>query len=72
MLMWVPVTASLILSLLYLVTGEGRPSLKVLIFAVFFIAVILQFRSSYPLAGLLLQACLALALAVWWKLATSE
>jgi len=72
LLMWVPVAASLVLGLVYLVTGEGGPGLKVGIGVVFLAAVILQVRSSYPLAGLLLQAGLALALALWWKLETSE
>jgi len=71
-LMLVPIVTSFFLGLVYLFTGEASAGAKVLGGIVFFIAVILQFRSSYPLAGLILQAGLALTLAVWRKLATAE
>lgn len=71
LLMLVPVVTSLVLGLVYLFVGEAAAGFKVLGGIVFLAAVILQFRSPYPLAGLVLQAGLALTLAVWRKLATS-
>jgi len=71
LLMLVPVVTSLILGLVYLFVGEAAAGFKVLGAILFLAGVILQFRSPYPLAGFVLQAGLALTLAVWRKLATS-
>jgi len=71
LLMLVPVITSSVLGLVYLFASEAGPGLKFLVCIVFLAAVFLQFRSPYPLGGLLLQAGLALALAFWRKLATT-
>ena len=65
---WAPFMASLVLGLVYLITGEGGTRWKALLCAVFVSAAYLQFRSPYPIAGLLLQCALAMTLAIWWKL----
>jgi chromate transport protein ChrA len=71
LLMLVPVVTSLVLGLLYLFMGEAGPGLKAVGCVLFFAAVLLQFRSPYPLAGLILQVGVAVTLAVWRKLDTS-
>ena len=63
----VPVFASFILGLTYLVLGEGGRGLKVLLCVVFASAAYLQFATHYVLVGVLLQAALALVLAIWRK-----
>ena len=72
MVRWLPVTASFYLALVHLFTSEAEPGLKSLVWIVFVAAVILQFRSPFPLWGFLVQAGLALTLAIWWKLETRE
>lgn len=67
----VPVAASCILGLIYLLTEESSPRVKLLICGVFLLAAYLQFASRFSLLGLLLQAALAAVLAIWWKLETS-
>ena len=64
-LVWIPVATSLVLGLVFLFTGDGRPALKTLGIAVFVAAIYLQFFSRYALYGMLLQIALALVLAVW-------
>lgn len=71
-LAWIPVGTSLIFGLIYLVSTEGRPLLKVLGIAVFAVAVYLQFFSRYALAGMLLQIVLALSLALWHRIGTAR
>jgi len=71
LLMLVPVVTSFVLGLVYLFVGDAGPVLKSAGCLLFFAAVLIQFRSPYPLAGLILQAGLAITLAVWRKLATS-
>ena len=68
--MWVPVTASCVLGLVYLLSEESSPRVKLLISGVFLSAAYLQFETQFSLAGLLLQTTLALTLAIWWKLET--
>jgi chromate transport protein ChrA len=70
LLMFVPAAVSLILGTVHLFASESGPGLKSLVVILFVAAVVLQFRSSFPLVGLLLQAGLALGLATWWKLST--
>ncbi len=65
---WVPVITSLVLGLVYLWWGDAGPPLKILGVMVFFAAVYLQFFSRHSLVGLLLQAALALLLAMWRRL----
>ena len=69
---WLPVTASFYLGLVHLFTSDAGRGLKSLVWIVFVAAVLLQFRSAFPLWGFLLQAGLALTLAIWWKLETRE
>jgi len=68
LMMLVPAATSLILGGAYLLAEEARPALKILGTVVFLAAVYLQFRSPYPLAGILLQVALALVLVLWRKL----
>jgi len=63
----VPAATSLILGIVYLVAGDASLARKLLVAAVFLIAVYLQFFSLHVLAGMLLQLVLALGLAVWRK-----
>jgi hypothetical protein len=67
---FVPVLASFVLGLIYLGMGEGAPLLKALGVVVFLTAVYLQFFSAQMLAGVLLQAALALTLEIWRRLHT--
>jgi len=71
LLMWVPVMTSFVLGVVYLVLGEGGPVLKLTVCIVFVVAAYLQFSSPYPIGGLVMQAGLALALAIWRKLAAT-
>jgi hypothetical protein len=70
-LVLVPVGTSLILGVLYLLLGDGRPATKILGIIVFSSAVYLQFFSRYSLYGLLLQIVLAFCLACWQKVSRS-
>ena len=63
----VPVFASFVLGLVYMVSGEGSRAVKVLMCAVFISAAYLQFATRYTLVGFLVQASLALVLAIWRK-----
>ena len=63
----VPVFASFVLVLVYMVSGEGNRAVKVLICVVFLSAAHLQFATRYTLVGFLVQATLALVLAIWRK-----
>jgi hypothetical protein len=67
-LAWVPVGTSLILGVVCLFLGDGRPAFKILGIVVFLAAVYLQFLSRYSLVGLLLQIVLALCLALWRRM----
>ena len=66
-LAFVPVLTSAILGAVYVSLGDGRPAVKILGAAVFAIAAYLQFFSSRPLTGLLVQVVLAVALAGWHR-----
>ena len=68
LLMFVPAAVSLILGGVYLVMGTARPAVKGLGAGFFLGAVWLQFFSRWPLAGLLAQTGLALALELWRRL----
>ena len=72
LLVWAPAATSLILGVVYLFLGDGRPALKILGAFVFLAAVYLQFFSRYVLAGLLLQIALALYLALWHRMGASS
>jgi hypothetical protein len=67
-LLLIPAGTSLILGVVYLFLGEGRPLAKGVGAVVFLVALYLQFFSPYAVAGLLLQTALALCLAVWKKM----
>lgn len=67
-LSWAPVAVSLILGSIYVVTGEGGLTTKLVGTGIFITAVLLQFASAYPLAGLLLQIGLAMCLVLWRRL----
>jgi hypothetical protein len=67
----IPVGTSLILGVVFLFLGEARPGVKGLGTIVFFIAVYLQFFSTFSLPGMLLQIVLALCLAWWRQTSTS-
>ena len=66
-LVWVPVSTSLILGVVYL-WGDAKPPSKILATVVFVAAVYLQFFSRHSLLGLLLQIALALYLAIWRRI----
>jgi hypothetical protein len=66
-----PVLTSLVLGIVFLLFGDTRPALKLAAALVFFIALYLQFRTRFTLAGLLLQSALALCLAIWKRVATT-
>lgn len=67
-LLLIPFVTSLILGAVYLRLGDARPAFKGVGAAIFALATYLQFASGYPLAGLLLQTCLALYLALWRRM----
>ncbi len=65
---FVPILASATLGLIYLWMGEGSTALKGAGVAVFLLAAYLQFFSPYLVAGVLLQALLALTLEFWRRM----
>jgi hypothetical protein len=71
LLRWVPILSSGWLGAVFVVTSEAGAGVKASVCVVFLIAAFLQFFSPYPLVGLVLQAVLALCLAVWWKVETT-
>lgn len=72
LLQWIPIGAAFALGLAYTFTGEGGRGRKILIWVVFGAAAWLQFATRFALFGLLLQAALAMCLAIWWKLESAE
>jgi hypothetical protein len=66
-LLLLPVGVSAVLGVVYLLLGDGSPRLKIAGTVVFALAVYLQFGSSFPVVGLLLQTFLALCLAFWHR-----
>ena len=67
-LLLIPAGVSLILGIVYLFTGEGRPLTKAVGAVVFLVGLYLQFFTLYAVAGLLLQTALAFCLALWKKM----
>lgn len=62
---FVPVLSSLVLGVVYLVMGDGSLVLKAFGIVVFVLAVYLQFFAGQVVAGVLVQAALALTLELW-------
>ncbi len=65
---FVPILASATLGHIYLGMGEGSATRKGAGIAIFLLAAYLQFFSPYLVAGLLLQALLALTLEFWRRM----
>ena len=61
----VPVFASALLGLVFVLFSDAGPGWKASVVVIFGLAAYLQFFSRHTLAGLLLQIGLALALALW-------
>lgn len=65
---FVPILASATLGLIYLWMGEGSPLRNGAGIAIFLLAAYLQFFSPYLVAGLLIQASLALTMEFWRRM----
>jgi len=66
-LVLIPVGTSLVFGVVYLLLGDVRPGLKILVTLIFVFAVYLQFSRHSPV-GLVLQVGLALYLVAWQKM----
>lgn len=73
MLSWLPPLVSLVLTIVFVLTADAGPRAKGGVVAVFFAALLLQYRGSglaAPVIGLVLQVILAVSLLLWLKVSS--